>query len=58
MTNNPMQMINAFMRFKQSFQGNPQEEVMKMVQSGRISQAQLNQLQQTARQFQNLLNNR
>ena len=50
-------MIQQFMQFKQNYKGNPKEEVQKMLQSGRISQQQLNQVQQMAGQFQNLLNN-
>ena len=44
-----------FQQFKQSFQGDPRAEVEKLVQSGKISQQQLNQLQQAASQFQQLL---
>ena len=54
--NGPMQMIQQFMQFKQNFKGDPKAEVQKMLQSGRISQ-QLNQVQQMAGQFQNLLKN-
>lgn len=53
--NGPMQMIQQFMQFKQSFKGDPKAEVQKMLQSGRISQQQLNQVQQMAGQFQNML---
>ena len=34
---------------------NPQEEVNKLLQSGKISQEQLNQAQQMAHQFRNML---
>ena len=53
--NGPMQMIQQFMQFKQSFKGDPKAEVQKMLQSGRISQAQLNQAQQMAQQFQSMM---
>ena len=53
--NEPMQMIQQFMQFKQNFKGDPKAEVEKMLQSGRISQQQLNQVQQMAGQFQNML---
>nr|DAR21157.1 MAG TPA: hypothetical protein [Caudoviricetes sp.] len=53
--NGPMQMMQQFMQFKQNYKGNPKEEVQKMLQSGKISQQQLNQVQQMAGQFQNLL---
>jgi len=55
--NGLMQMIQQFMQFKQNFKGDPKEEVQKMLQSGKISQQQLNQVQQMAGQFQNLLKN-
>lgn len=53
--NRPMQMIQQFMQFKQNFKGDPKAEVEKMLQSGRISQQQLNQVQQMAGQFQHML---
>ena len=43
--------------FKENFKGDPKAEVQKMLQSGQISQQQLNQVQQMAGQFQNLLKN-
>ena len=55
--NGPMQIIQQFMQFKQNFKGDPKAEVQKMLQSGKISQQQLNQVQQMAGQFQNLLKN-
>lgn len=55
--NGPMQMIQQFMQFKHNFKGDPKAEVEKMLQSGWISQQQLNQVQQMAGQFQNLLKN-
>lgn len=54
--NNPMAMIQQFMQFKQNFSGNPKEEVMKLLQSGRMNQQQLNQLQSAASSFQQMLN--
>ena len=48
-------MIQQFRQFQQSFKGDPKAEVEKLVQSGKISQQQLNQLQQAASQFQQLL---
>lgn len=49
------QMMNQFQQFKQSFQGDPKAEVEKLLQSGKMSQQQLNQLQQMAKMFQNLM---
>ena len=53
--NGPRQMIQQFMQFKQNFKGDPKAEVEKMLQSGKISQQQLNQVQQMAGQFQRML---
>ena len=51
----PMQMMRQFMEFKRNFRGDPKAEVQKMLQSGRISQDQLNQAQQMAQQFQAMM---
>ena len=48
-------MMRQFRQFQNSFHGDPRAEVEKLVQSGTISQQQLNQLQQVAGQFQQLL---
>ena len=53
--NNPMQMIQKFMEFKNNFKGNPQEEVQKMLQSGQITQQQLDQAQQWHNSFSRCL---
>lgn len=55
MFNNPMQMIQQFAQFKNSFSGNPRQEVQKLLQSGQMNQSQLNQLQSMAQQFSQLL---
>ena len=55
---NPTQMlnmINQFNQFKSSFTGDPRQQVQKMLDSGQMSQSQLNQLIQLANQFKNLL---
>lgn len=49
------QMVQQFNQFKATFHGDPKAEVEKLVQSGRLSQEQLNQLQAMAQQFQALL---
>lgn len=49
------QLVQKFQQFKTSFQGDPKAEVEKMLQSGALTQEQLNQAQAMARQFQNLL---
>lgn len=47
--------MQQFQQFKAGFQGDPQQEVQKLLQSGKISQQQLNQLLEMAKQFQNLM---
>ena len=48
-------MMGDFQRFMQQMQGkNPNEEINKLLQSGRISQQQLNQAQQMAQQFRGM----
>ena len=45
-------MMGQFQQFMQQMQGrNPHEEIAKLLQSGRVTQAQLNQAQQMASQF-------
>lgn len=51
--NNVMQ---RFLQFKQQFQGNPQEQVQQLLNSGKISQAQYNQAVQMANQFRQMMN--
>lgn len=52
---NFQKMMQQFQQFKQNFHGNPQEEVQKLISSGRINQQQLNQVQALAQQFQKLM---
>ena len=54
--NNMKNMVQQFNQFRQSFKGNPREVVMNMVNSGQISQEQLNTAQQAAQQFKQFLN--
>ena len=49
------QMMQQFNQFRASFQGDPKAEVEKLLQSGKMSQQQLNQLQEMAKQFQGLI---
>lgn len=51
----PMQLVQQFNEFRRSFRGDPKTEFMRLVQSGQISQQQLNQLQSAAMQFKNLI---
>ena len=53
--NNPVSMIQQFNEFRKQMQGiNPKDEVMKMLQNGKINQQQLNQVQQMAQKMQSL----
>ena len=53
--NGSWNMLQQFQQFKKQMQGvNPQEEVQKLLQSGKISQAQLDKAQQMAQQMQGL----
>ena len=48
-------MLQQFQQFKKQMQGvNPQEEVQKLLQSGKISQSQLDKAQQMAQHMQGL----
>lgn len=49
------QMMQQFQQFRNNFQGDPKQEVEKLLQSGKMSQQQLNQLQAMAQQFQSFL---
>lgn len=49
------QMVQQFNQFKANFKGDPKAEVEKLMQSGKLTQQQLNQLQQMAKQFQSLM---
>ena len=53
--NNPMQMIQQFNQYKNSFTGDPKQAVMNLLQSGQMNQDQLNQLQSMAKQFQSIM---
>ena len=49
-------MMDDFQRFMQQKQGiNPRQEINRMLQSGQISQQQLNQAQQMAQQMQGMM---
>lgn len=51
---NLLQMLTNFQQFTKSFQGDPKAEVEKLVQSGQISQEQVNQAQAMAKELQSL----
>ena len=47
--------IQRFQQFRQTFQGDPRQQVQQMLNSGRISQSQYNNAYQMAQQFQKML---
>lgn len=53
--NNLQTMLGRFQQFKQAFTGNPQQQVQQLLNSGKISQSQLNQAMQMAQQLQKML---
>lgn len=56
---NPMMnMMTQLNQFRQTFQGNPKQQVQQLLNSGRMSQKQFNQLSQMATQIQNMMNNK
>lgn len=48
-------LIQKFNDFKRTFQGNPQEQIQQMLNSGKLSQAQYNQAVQMANAFAQML---
>jgi hypothetical protein len=52
---NPQQAIQQ-MGIPAEYQNNPQGMIQKLMDSGKLSQTQYNQLQQTARQIQGMIN--
>lgn len=53
--NNSQGLLSRFQQFRSMFSGNPQQQIQQMLNSGKITQAQLNQAVQQAQQFQKML---
>lgn len=49
-------LLQKFQQFKQSFHGDPKQQVQQLLNSGRVSQQQYDRAVQMARQFQQMLN--
>ena len=47
--------ISQLTQFRANFQGDPQQQVQQLLNSGQMSQSQFNQLSQMATQIQNML---
>ena len=46
--------MQMYQQFRQSFQGNPQQQIQQMLNSGRVNQAQYNRAVQLAQQFKQM----
>lgn len=51
----PFGMIQQFNQFRQTFQGNPRQQVQNLLNSGRMTQEQFNQLSSMAQMFQQFI---
>lgn len=49
-----LNMMRQFKQFKQNFQGDPQQQVQNLLNSGQMSQEQFNQLSNMAAQFKDV----
>lgn len=54
-TNQMGNFLNQFNQFRSTFSGNPEQQVKQLLQSGRMSQDQFNQLAQTANQLYRMM---
>lgn len=52
---NMMAMVQQFNQFRSTFQGNPQQKVQELLNSGQMTQEQFNQLSQMAQQFRSFI---
>ena len=55
---NMQNLMNQFQQFKSQFQGDPQQQVQELLNSGKMTQEQFNQLSGMAQQFQGLFGNK
>ncbi len=54
-TNPAMNLMTQFQNFKMGFQGDPRQRVQELLDSGQMTQEQLNQLMTMANQFRGML---
>lgn len=52
---NMAQMMQAFNQFKENFKGDPKQKVQEMLNSGQVTQSQVDQAMQMAKQFQAMM---
>ena len=59
MQNTPMgnaqNLVSQYQQFRNTFKGDPRQKIQEMLNSGQITQQQVNQAQNMASQFKNLL---
>lgn len=48
-------MMQRFMQFRQSFKGDPRQQIQQMLNSGQVTQEQYNNAVQMAQQLQRML---
>lgn len=58
MLGNISNLLAQFQQFRQNFQGNPEDKVRELLDSGQMSQDQFQQLSNMAEEFQKLLGRR
>lgn len=54
---NIQNMLTQFQQFRNGFRGDPRQEVQNLLNSGKMTQQQFNQLSQLANSFQRFLSN-
>lgn len=55
---NMQNFMNQFNQFRQTFHGDPKQQVQQMLNSGQMTQEQFNQLSQMATQLQRMMGGR
>lgn len=54
----PNELLQKFQQFKQSFHGDPKQQVQQLLNSGKVSQEQYDRAVQMAQQFQRMFSGR
>lgn len=52
---NVLQMMSEFNKFKNNFQGNPEQQVRSLLQSGQMTEQQFQQFSEMAKNFRNMM---
>lgn len=53
--NNLQNLMKSFQQFKQTFQGDPRQQVQNLLNSGKVSQAEYNNAYQMAQQLSRMM---